>query len=89
MRYKLQNIDDCRTILRRSLREYLCTSDEDDDRTFAIKRELRKLPPDEQAIFILHTEIGSYRELAKIFGVSRTTILNRVKTITKKIKQRL
>ena len=89
MRYKLNNIADCRAVVRRVWREYMVQSDEDDDRTLAIKRVLRTLPTDEQVLFILHTEIESYRTLAKIFGVSRTTILNRINEIKTKIRQRV
>lgn len=89
MRYKLSSIEDCQEVLRRCLREYTTESEEDDDRSLAIKRALRSLPADEQALFILETEIGSYRKLAKIFGVSRTTILNKVQEIKNKIKRRL
>lgn len=89
MRYKLSSIEDCQVVLRRCLREYTTESEEDDDRSLAIKRVLRSLPADEQALFILETEIGSYRKLAKIFGVSRTTILNKVQEIKNKIKTRL
>lgn len=89
MRYKLTSEDECKRILRRVRREYTVQSEEDDDRTLAVKEALCKLPADEQAIFILHTEIGSYRELSKILGVSRTAIHNRVKEITEKIKNNL
>ena len=89
MRYKLSSIGDCQEVLRRCLREYTTESEEDDDRSLAIKRALRSLPADEQALFILETEVGSYRKLAKIFGVSRTTILNKVQEIKNKIKTRL
>lgn len=89
MRYRLTSVEDCQKILRRCFREYITPNEADDDRTFAIKRVLRTLPADEQALFVLQTEIGSYRQLAKIFGVSRTTILNKVQEITKKIKARI
>lgn len=89
MRYKIKTIEDCQKILRRCFREYITASKEDDDRTFAIKRVLRTLPADEQALFVLQTEIGSYRQIAKIFGVSRTTVLNKVQEITEKIKTRI
>ena len=89
MRYKITTIEDCQKILRRCFREYITASEEDDDRSFAIKRVLRTLPADEQALFVLQTEIGSYRQIAKIFGVSRTTVLNKVQEITKKIKTRI
>lgn len=89
MRYRIKTVEDCQKILRRCFREYITPSDEDDDRTFAIKRVLRTLPADEQALFVLQTEIGSYRQIAKIFGVSRTTVLNKVQEITEKIKTRL
>lgn len=89
MRYKIKTIEDCQKILRRCFREYITASEEDDDRTFAIKRVLRTLPADEQALFVLQTEIGSYRQIAKIFGVSRTTVLNKVQEITEKIKTRI
>lgn len=89
MRYKIKTIEDCQKILRRCFREYITASEEDDDRTFAIKRVLRTLPADEQALFVLQTEIGSYRQIAKIFGVSRTTVLNKVQEITEKIKKKI
>lgn len=89
MRYKIKTIEDCQKILRRCFREYITASEEDDDRTFAIKRVLRTLPADEQALFVLQTEIGSYRQIAKIFGVSRTTVLNKVQEITEKIRARI
>lgn len=89
MRYRLTSVEDCQKILRRCFREYITPNEADDDRTFAIKRVLRTLPADEQALFVLQTEIGSYRQLAKIFGVSRTTILNKVQEITDKIRARI
>lgn len=89
MRYRLTSVEDCQNILRRCFREYITPNEADDDRTFAIKRVLRTLPADEQALFVLQTEIGSYRQLAKIFGVSRTTILNKVQEITEKIRARI
>lgn len=89
MRYRLTSVEDCQKILRRCFREYITPNEADDDRTFAIKRVLRTLPADEQALFVLQTEIGSYRQLAKIFGVSRTTILNKVQEITEKIRARI
>lgn len=89
MRSNLHDIGECREILRRAWREYMAQSDEDDDRSLAIKEALRTLPPDEQALFILYTEVESYRTLAKLFGVSRTTILNKVADIKKKIKQKV
>lgn len=89
MRYRLTSVEDCQKILRRCFREYITPNEADDDRTFAIKRVLRTLPADEQALFVLQTEIGSYRQLAKIFGVSRTTILNKVQEITEKIRERI
>ena len=89
MRYRLTSVEDCQKILRRCFREYIKPNEADDDRTFAIKRVLRTLPADEQALFVLQTEIGSYRQLAKIFGVSRTTILNKVQEITEKIRARI
>jgi DNA-directed RNA polymerase specialized sigma24 family protein len=67
----------------------MAQSDEDDDRTLAIKRVLRKLPAHEQILFILYTEVESYRQLAKLFGVSRTTILNKVKEIKDKIRRQI
>lgn len=89
MRYRLESVEDCQKVLRRCLREYLTANADDDDRTYAIKRVLRTLPADEQALFILQTEVGSYRQLAKIFGVSRTTILNKVQEITEKIRAQI
>lgn len=89
MRYRLASVEDCQKILRRCFREYITPNEADDDRTFAIKRVLRTLPADEQALFVLQTEIGSYRQLTKIFGVSRTTILNKVQEITDKIRARI
>ena len=89
MRYRLTSVEDCQKILRRCFREYITPNEADDDRTYAIKRVLRTLPADEQALFVLQTEIGSYRQLAKIFGVSRTTILNKVQEITEKIRARI
>lgn len=89
MRQRIDNIDDCKRTLRATLREYLTPSGEDDDKMATIKRVLCRLPLEEQMLFILHTEIGSYRQLAKVFGVSRTTIFNRVTAITKKIRESL
>lgn len=89
MRYRLTSVEDCQKILRRCFREYITPNEADDDRTFAIKRVLRTLPADEQALFVLQTEIGSYRQLAKIFGMSRTTILNKVQEITEKIRAQI
>lgn len=89
MRYNLEDIEDCREVLRKVSREYIVQSEDDDDCTLAIKRELRRLPSDEQVLFILYTEVNSYRILAKIFGVSRMTIFNKIKTIKEKIRGKI
>lgn len=89
MRYKLKSVEDCKELMQRVLPDYITPTDSDDDRMIAIKTAIKRLPADEQALFVLHTEIGSYRTIAKIFGVSRTTVLNKVKAIRQKIKTKL
>lgn len=86
---RVDNIEDCRRVLRQVMREYLAVNDEDDDRTLGIKRVIASLPAEDQVLFILHTEVGSYRQLAKAFGVSRTTVFNRVQQIKDRIKELL
>ena len=89
MRHKVTTQEECRELLRKAFREYTTQSDADDDRTLAIKRAIRHLQPSEQALFILYNEIESYRQIAQIFGVSRTTVLNEIKVIKAKIRKEI
>lgn len=86
---RVEDIEDCRRVLRQVMREYLAENEEDDDRTLGIKQAIAALPAEEQVLFVLHTEVGSYRQLAKAFGVSRMTIYNRVQEIKQRIKDKL
>lgn len=89
MRYKLETIDDARAILRRVARDYLMPNEEDDDITYTIKQRISALPDADKVLFILYTEVGSYRQIGNIFGVSRTMVLNEVKRITNTIRTTL
>lgn len=86
---RVDGIKDCRRLLRQVMRDYITENAEDDDQMLAIKQAVASLPPEERVLLILHTEIGSYRQLAKVFGVSRTTIFNRVQQIKERIKNNL
>lgn len=89
MRYKLETIDDARTLLRRVARDYLMPNEEDDDITYTIKQRISALPDADKVLFILYTEVGSYRQIGKVFGVSRTMVLNEIKRITNTIRTTL
>lgn len=89
MRYKLETIDDARALLRRVARDYLMPNEEDDDITYTIKQRISALPNADKVLFILYTEVGSYRQISNIFGVSRTMVLNEIKRITNTIRTTL
>jgi DNA-directed RNA polymerase specialized sigma subunit len=89
MRYKLETIDDARALLRRVARDYLMPNEEDDDITYTIKQHISALPDADKVLFILYTEVGSYRQIGKVFGVSRTMVLNEIKRITNTIRTTL
>lgn len=89
MRHRIDSIDDVCALLRRVARDYLVPNEDDDDRTFAIKRRVATLPDADKVLFILYTEVGSYRQIGNIFGVSRTMVLNEVKRITNTIRTTL
>ena len=89
MRYKLETIDDARALLRRVARDYLMPNEEDDDITYTIKQRISALPDADKVLFILYTEVGSYRQIGKVFGVSRTMVLNEIKRITNTIRTTL
>lgn len=89
MRHRIDSIDDVRALLRRVARDYTVPNEDDDDRTFAIKRRVATLPNADKVLFILYTEVGSYRQIGKVFGVSRTMVLNEIKRITNTIRTTL
>lgn len=63
---------------------------EDDETMHRIKCILaHELTPADRTIFILYTELQSFRELGKMLGVSHTTAANEVKRIRKIILEKL
>lgn len=89
MRHRIDSIDDVRTLLRRVARDYLVPNEEDDDITYTIKQRISGLPDADKVLFILYTEVGSYRQIGKVFGVCRTMVLNEIKRITNTIRTTL
>lgn len=89
MRYQIDTLADVRALLRRVAVEYITPTAEDDDVTFAIKQRLNALPDADKVLFILYAEGCSYRQMGKVFGVSRTMVLNEVRRIKQTIQQSL
>lgn len=64
--------------------EYI--GEEDILTTSSIILFLKKLPLHERTLLILYSELGSVREVAKMYSVSYRTIANRIKKIKKKFE---
>lgn len=66
------------------LEEYTTITEADDDNMLKIKTAITKLPIFQQQVFLVYTELGSYRKAAKQFNCSAPTIkkiINEIKCI--------
>lgn len=73
-----------RELLLKVLNDYL-PKEEDDDDMLKWKKALSSLPIAERIIFIIYSEFGSYRSLAKLFNVSHPLMIKEVKSIRAKL----
>lgn len=81
----MTNDCDIVTLYRQAVEDYRRT-DDDDDETMTLKQVvLSMLPPADRVIIILYAELGSYRKLGTLMGLSHNTVRKEVLRIRKEI----
>lgn len=60
---------------------------DDDEEMRIIKESIMNLPTANRIIFLLYSELASYRKVAKKLGVSHTIIYKQIKSIREDIRQ--
>lgn len=81
----MTNDCDIVTLYRQAVEDYRRTNDDDDETTTLKHVVLSMLPPADRAIIILYAELGSYRKLGTIMGLSHNTVRKEVLRIRKEI----
>lgn len=61
----------------------------DDDRMYSLKQAVLSLPENEKRIMLLYIELGSFRDVGNILGVSQTAVWQVVKVLREKIKNKI
>lgn len=74
---------------REIVNDYLCEGDvfTHDDRDLALRSAIRRLPEPDKNLLILYAEEGSFRRIAKTFGVTHPTISKQIRRIQATVRE--
>ena len=83
---KCRNLENIRTILKKSQEEYLPNVLEDSEEMYKLKSIIQNdLQEVDKIIFLTYVELRSFTELSKVLGISRSSCFWTIKRIREEI----